>query len=80
MSRYYIPKTFWHHYHDMSTPSLIRAVQMVGGKDVRLELDCRTKSHKVVCFDCDINQDISILRKSLGAVLNNKSVSIYECY
>jgi hypothetical protein len=80
MSRYYIPKTFWHHYSDMSTPSLIRAVEIVGGEDVRLELDCRTKSHKVVSFNYDQAKDIPTLRKALSSVLNNETISIYEFY
>jgi hypothetical protein len=78
MIRYYIPKTSWYDYHDMSTPIVMRAVEMAGGKDIRLELDCRTRYTKVVTFGCEQTQDLSQLRKALGRVLNNDSISVYE--
>jgi hypothetical protein len=60
----------------MNSGRIKRAVVFVGGKNPEL---LKIKSgFKVVVFECENDVDINMLRKSLGRVLENDNVSVYE--
>jgi hypothetical protein len=76
--KYYIPKTQWFHYDDMSLPRIQRAVEMVGGRDIKIETEYRnTNSCRLVTFRCDESR-VENMRKALSKILDGNQVSIYE--